>query len=69
LPEATKRKPPKGPQQYKGSEHHTWEEIGPDYTGASRLRVPGGWLYEIAYEDGDVAVVFVPVPEVVGYKV
>jgi hypothetical protein len=60
------RKPPKGDQQYKGNGKHDWEDVTED-SFTRRLRVPGGWLYiDTKYES---ALVFVPVPEVVGYKV
>jgi hypothetical protein len=60
------RKPPKGDQQYKGNGKHDWEDV--DGNETDRLRVPGGWLYRYVNFDAP-ALVFVPVPEVVGYKV
>lgn len=55
------KKRPHGAQEYKGNGKHGWEEV----TGVtSRLRVPGGWLYET-----ECSVVFVPVPAAVGYAV
>jgi hypothetical protein len=55
------RKAPHGKQEYKGNGKHQWEDVA---SFTKRLRVPGGWLYR---SDGSLA--FVPVPEVVGYKV
>jgi hypothetical protein len=59
---------PHGVQEYKGSKFHSWEYVGPnsDYPEATRLRVPGGWIYRTP-ETG--AAVFVPLPEVVGYVI
>ena len=58
---------PHGPQEYRGNGKHSWERV---YDSAmevpvKRLRVPGGWLYKT---EGH-APVFVPLPEVVGYKI
>jgi hypothetical protein len=60
-------------QKYLGNGKHEWE-TSVDYSGdaghTERLRVPGGWLYSV--ENGDnfcPSVVFVPIPEVVKYRV
>jgi hypothetical protein len=55
------KKAPKGPQAYKGNGKHAWELVTGD---VSRLRVPGGWIY-----DSGEALAFVPVPQAVGYAV
>lgn len=69
------KKSPKGSQAYKGNGKHTFEvvvehdvngERGGAARGVYRLRVPGGWLYR---SHGGHTMTFVPVPEVVGYKV
>ncbi len=72
----TPRKAPNGPQAYKGNGKHTMEQVSGDLY---RLRVPGGWLYFDTYKDEDSfdrterevsgSTTFVPVPEVVGYKI
>lgn len=62
-----KRKAPHGPQKYKGNGTHTWEETA---EGTQRLRVPGGWIYNLYNDDNATeAAVFVPVPDVVGYSI
>jgi hypothetical protein len=58
-----KKKAPKGKQEYKGNGKHSWETV---VDTVSRLRVPGGWLYR---DDRNMATVFVPVPQAVGYAV
>jgi Neuraminidase (sialidase) len=58
-----KKKAPKGPQAYKGNGKHSWETV---VENVQRLRVPGGWLYR---DDRNMATVFVPVPQAVGYAV
>lgn len=62
---APRRAAPHGPQEYKGNGKHDWERVN---RTTCRLRVPGGWIYNI---DGSrqVSNVFVPMPEIVGYKV
>ena len=60
------KKRPHGAQEYKGNGEHSWEPVGDHMNYTFRLRVPGGWLYRYAHEG---AMTFVPVPEVVGYKV
>ena len=62
----SERSRPRGAQEYKGNGKHEWEEVA---TGTDRLRVPGGWLYAVSFEDGSDAVTFVPVPNAVGYAV
>ena len=58
---------PKGEQEYKGSGNHDWEDIGDNsHVVVRRLRVPGGWLYRVGYTSSTT---FVPMPEVVGYKI
>jgi hypothetical protein len=73
----TKRRP-HGAQEYKGNGNHKWEEVTVDAKGAGhtyRLRVVGGWLYRtvsaapIAGSAPSVSVVFVPMPDTVGYAV
>lgn len=66
IPREEKRKRPHGPQEYRGNGKHAWEtaETG-DARFTRRLRVPGGWLYKY----GENTLVFVPLPEVVGYKI
>jgi hypothetical protein len=75
IPEAPKaepkpRKAPKGAQAYKGNGKHSWEQSS-DQT--YRLRVPGGWLYGTKLDGYGASrvrdIVFVPVPQVVGYAV
>lgn len=75
-PRTPPRKAPKGPQVYRGNGKHSMELV---YGDLHRLRVPGGWLYFDTYVDKDEgkfgsrelcgATTFVPVPEVVGYKI
>jgi hypothetical protein len=65
MKEEKKRAAPNGPQKYRGNGQHTWEPVA-EWT--TRLRVAGGWLYRHHNALG-TAMVFVPVPEVVGYKV
>jgi len=49
-------------EKYLGNGKHEFEHV----TGfVSRLRVPGGWIYNV--DDGDS--VFVPLPSVLGYAV
>jgi len=60
------RKRPQGAQAYQGNGKHEWEFVA---DGTERLRVPGGWIYSVAYDDNTSSAVFVPVPEVVGYVV
>ena len=55
---------PHGAQEYKGNGKHDWEEVGD--SNVRRLRVPGGWLYRIGFTASSV---FVPLPDVVGYKI
>lgn len=62
--EAPARKRPHGKQEYKGHGKHVWEDIPTGYPFTKRLRVPGGWLYN-TYD----TIVFVPVPNAVGYAV
>lgn len=57
---------PQGDQEYKGNGNHEWETVA---EGTERLRVPGGWLYSVAYDDDTSSAVFVPVPNVVGYHI
>jgi hypothetical protein len=59
------------PQPYKGNGQHLWEEVVHESRAnsagqphASRLRVPGGWIYRVQGRP-----VFVPMPEVVKHKV
>jgi hypothetical protein len=54
--------PPNGKEKYLGNGKHEFEHV----TGSvSRLRVPGGWIYNV--DDGDS--VFVPLPSALGYAV
>lgn len=62
----TERKRPHGAQEYKGNGEHEWEPVT---DGTERLRVPGGWLYTVSFDDGDATTAFVPVPTAVGYAV
>jgi hypothetical protein len=55
--------PPNGKEKYLGNGNHKWEIVVPGFT--SRLRVPGGWIYNV--EEGDS--VFVPLPAALGYAV
>jgi hypothetical protein len=66
-PVKAKKKTPKGQQAYKGNGKHKWELVVVEDEGSNvhRLRVPGGWLYR----DNWNGLVFVPVPEAVGYVV
>ena len=59
-----KAEAPKGKQEYKGNGSHDWEAVGD--SGIRRLRVPGGWLYRAGYTP---TTTFVPMPDVVGYKI
>ena len=56
---------PKGAQEYKGNGKHEWERVEKDGV-TDRLRVPGGWLYRDGFHN---TVSFVPMPDVVGYKI
>lgn len=56
----------KDDQSYKGNGNHKWEDAAYD---TMRLRVPGGWLYRSGAYPASVAMVFVPMPEVVKHKV
>ena len=57
--------PPNGKEKYQGNGSHTWEKV---VGFTTRLRVPGGWIYDVS--DGDVSTpVFVPLPAVLGYAV
>lgn len=58
---------PHGAQEYNGNGNHEWEPVTQDET-TERLRVPGGWLYSVAYDDV-TNTVFVPTPSVVGYPI
>lgn len=64
---------PHGAQEYKGNGNHKWETASVGFVSTMRLRVPGGWLYRYGSglsTDGTVsAMVFVPVPDVVGYAI
>ena len=73
LAPAPRKAPVHGPQEYKGNGKHAIEKV---HASVYRLRVPGGWLYMDTYDqgdDGDPEVTgpgtFVPVPDVVGYKI
>jgi hypothetical protein len=57
--------PPNGKEKYLGNGAHSWEKV----VGLTdRLRVPGGWIYDV--NDGENArAVFVPLPSVLGYAV
>jgi hypothetical protein len=57
--------PPNGKEKYLGNGNHSWEKV----VGLTdRLRVPGGWIYDV--NDGETArAVFVPLPSVLGYAV
>jgi hypothetical protein len=60
------KKAPHGAQEYRGNGKHAWETVEiDDVPFTRRLRVPGGWLYK----SGGNGLVFVPVPDVVGYKI
>lgn len=61
---AVVKKAPKGAQAYKGNGKHEWELVS---RATFRLRVPGGWLYRDSTDAGTM--VFVPVPDVVGYPI
>lgn len=67
---ASTRTAPNGPQKYLGAQNHTWEDVIPSEDAndrddvVDRLRVPGGWLYR-----NGARMVFVPMPEAVGYAV
>lgn len=65
------------PQTYRGNGNHEWEHVSIDGEGVTftrRLRVPGGWIYNMVLNvgnevDGNKNIansVFVPMPEVVG---
>lgn len=54
---------PHASQEYRGNGKHVWEHV---VSVTWRLRVPGGWLYTEA-DRGSTT--FVPMPEVVKYKV
>lgn len=66
-------------QEYRGNGKHEFEFVLEDATTfTQRLRVPGGWLYQISTDLGAlgegqpefyVNTVFVPMPEVVKHKV
>jgi len=56
------KEPPNGKEKYLGNGRHDWEEVT---LSTARLRVPGGWIYNV--DDGDS--VFVPLPSVLGYAV
>lgn len=63
---------PTGPQEYKGSGKHVWEDVVEPYDTNGpvlRLRVPGGWIYSTTHADGGESTVFVPMPATVGYGV
>jgi hypothetical protein len=64
MTKSTKR--PHGAQQYLGNENHEWEPV---VEGTERLRVPGGWLYSVSWEDGGGTMTFVPVPNILGYAI
>lgn len=53
---------PHGPQEYRGNGKHDWETVN---GGIDRMRVPGGWLYRGDYDK----IVFVPMPDIIGYEV
>ena len=59
------KEPPNGKEKYLGNGKHTWEPV----VGlTARLRVPGGWIYDV--DDGETSrAVFVPLPSVLGYAV
>jgi hypothetical protein len=54
--------PPNGKEKYLGNGRHAWEEVT---LATARLRVPGGWIYNVSNGDS----VFVPLPSVLGYAV
>lgn len=53
-------------QRYAGSEAETWEDL--PASDMQRLRVPGGWLYRVAYRITS-RTTFVPMPAAVKHKV
>lgn len=57
----TEKKRPHGLQEYRGNGQHDWELV---VFGCNRLRVPGGWLYNVGS-----TTTFVPMPEVVNYVI
>jgi len=58
--------PPNGKEKYRGNGQHDWEDVvGQTF----RLRVPGGWIYDVATNDGTSNSVFVPLPPALGYAV
>jgi hypothetical protein len=59
------KEPPNGKEKYKGNGNHSWEPV----VGlTARLRVPGGWIYDV--DDGESSrAVFVPLPSALGYAV
>lgn len=72
---------PHGAQEYRGNGKHKWELVTSNQDAArvtgsmtTRLRVPGGWLYQTGSIVGGKLTgaptsVFVPVPDAVGYAV
>lgn len=63
------------PQTYKGNGRHDWEIVNTNSMGTTttgRLRVPGGWLYQVVTEYDGVSytdMAFVPMPAVVKHEV
>lgn len=55
-------------QEYRGNGQHDWEGSA---NGTQRLRVPGGWIYNLYNTDTNEteAAVFVPMPQVVKYSI
>lgn len=64
-------------EAYRGNGKHDWEFVVECYDEddneenghVMRLRVPGGWLYNVTNAHAQANTVFVPMPEVVKHKV